>query len=64
MTEPTTEEDLPSTPCRFSSQYPGFSIYIGIEIAEEVLKVLPMKKKLLAVWNAETGVLTIQKYKV
>lgn len=59
---PNTE--LPNTPCRFSSQKPGFTIYISGEIADAVLKAMPLKKKFLAVFDEDAETLTIQKFKI
>ena len=64
MPEKSHDTDLPNTPCRFSSQKPGFSIYIGGEIADEVLKVMPLKKKFLAVFDKDAETLTIQKFRI
>ena len=59
-----TCDDLPNTLCRFSRQSPGFAVYIGAEIADDVLKVLPLKKKHLAVFDEEKETLTIQKFRI
>ncbi len=56
--------DLPATVCRFSRQGPGFSIYISAEIANEVLEVLPLKKKFVAVLNKDEQTLTIQRLRI
>lgn len=58
------EKELPNTTCRFSRQTPGFSIYIGSEIADVVLAVMPLKKKLIAVFDEENETLTIQKLRI
>ena len=58
------EKELPNTTCRFSRQDPGFSIYIGAEIADEVLKAMPLRKKLIAVFDEDKETLTIQKLRI
>lgn len=58
------DEDLPNTTCRFSKQHAGFTVYIGVDIADKVLKVLKLHKTHIAVFDSEKEQLIIQKLKV
>jgi len=55
--------DLLSAPCRFSTQRPGFTVYIPKAIAEKVKSALEIGVTHLAVFNPNDETLTIKKIK-
>ena len=63
MSENNDKELLAMT-CRLSLQSPGFTIYIGKDIADKVKSVLKIGVTHLAVFNPNDETLTIKKMRL
>lgn len=59
---------LPTSPCSFSKQGKGIVIYIGVSLADTILKKMPLSKDTnetyVASFDEDEDLLIIQKVKI